>query len=113
MPREFESIDDVWDVIDKLIEEVKEYNREGKSFDVARSINSQLPFFVCKNILHSKRLQKDIERYIYCQDFGISPYSGSYGEQPCLWVEKTFIIKNTLAKLNKDRIEDARPKHNN
>ena len=113
MPREFESIDDVWDVIDKLIEEVKEYNREGKSFDVVRSINAQLPFFCCSNLLHSKEMSKDIERYIYCQDFGISPYPGSYGEQPCLWVEKSFIIKNTLAKLSKDGIENARSKHNN
>ena len=112
MPREFESIDDVWDVIDKLIEEVKEYNREGKSFDVARSINAQLPFFICKNVLYSKRLQKDVERYIYCQDFGISPYPGSYGNQPCLWIDKVFIIKNTLAKISKNRIEDARTKHN-
>ena len=96
-----------------MIEEVKEHNREGKSFDIGRSINAQLPFFCCKNLLYSKEYQKDVSRYVYCQDFNTQPYSGSYGEQPVLWVEKALIIKNTLAKISKDRIEDARTKHNN
>ena len=105
---------DVWDVVDLLIEEVKHFNNEGKSFDVSRSINAQLPFFTCKNLFHSKENQTDIQRYIYCQDFNIQPYPGSYGEQPVLWIEKAFIIKSALAKLNKDKIEDGnRSKHNN
>ena len=37
--------------------------------------------------------QKDIQRYIYCQDFNTQPYPGSYGEQPFKWIEKSFIIK--------------------
>ena len=96
-----------------MIEEVKEYNREGKSFDIGRSINAQLSFFSCKNLLFSKEYQKDISRYVYCQEFNTQPYSGSYSEQPALWIEKAFIIKNTLAKVSKDRIEDARTKNNN
>ena len=94
---------DVWDVVDLLIEEVKHFNNEGKSFDVSRSINAQLPFFSCKNLFHSKENQT----YIYCQDFNTQPYPGGYGEQPVLWIEKAFIIKSVLAKLNKDKIEDG------
>ena len=108
----FESDEDVWSIIDLLIEEVRNYNNEGKSFDVAMSIDAQLPFFSCKNVIYSKEYNKDIERYIYCQEFNIAPYPGSYGEQPCLWVEKAFIIKNTLAKVEKNRIDNARTKHN-
>jgi hypothetical protein len=32
-------------------------------------------------------------------DFGISPYNGSYGDQPKKWVDKFFIIKNALNKV--------------
>ncbi len=106
-------MDDVWTVVDLLVEEVKKFNSEGKSFDVGKSVNAQLPFFTCKNLFHSSENQKDIQRYIYCQDFNTQPYSGSYGEQPFKWIEKSFIIKSALAKLNKDKIEDVRSKHNN
>ena len=103
--REFKNNEDVWEVIDLLIEETQEFNAKGKEFDIAKSVNAQLPFFCCRNIVQSREMQKDIERYIYCEQFGISPYPGSYGEQPAKWVDKAFIIKNTLAKKQKDQID--------
>ena len=57
-----------------------------------------MPFFTCKNHLLDKNIQKDIARYIYCKDLGISPYKGSYGEQPANWVDSFFVIKNAFAK---------------
>ncbi|MBT6757401.1 MAG: hypothetical protein HOA84_03620 [Candidatus Jacksonbacteria bacterium] len=42
--------------------------------------------------------QKDISRYIYSKDFGISPYGGSYGQQPQRWIEKTFLLKNLMQR---------------
>ena len=110
--RTFKCDEDVWEIIDLLIEEVKENNAKGKEFDIAKSVNAQLPFFCCRNIVHDKKIQKDIERYIYSEQFGISPYPGSYGEQPAKWVDRAFIIKNALAKKQKDQI-DARRKNNN
>ena len=110
--RTFKCDEDVWDIIDLLIEETKGHNEKGKEFDIAKSVNAQLPFFCCKNIVHSREHQKDIERYIYSEQFGISPYPGSYGEQPAKWVDKAFIIKNALAKKQKDQI-DATRKNNN
>jgi hypothetical protein len=110
--RTFECDEDVWAIIDLLIEETEELNEKGKEFDIAKSVNAQLPFFCCKNIIRSREYQKDIERYIYSEQFGISPYPGSYGEQPARWVDKAFIIKNALAKKQKDQI-DATRKHNN
>jgi len=45
---------------------------------------------------------------MYCKNFGISPYSGSYGEQPCLWVDKVFVLKKAFAKLESNQIEKAK-----
>ena len=69
---------------------------KGKSFDVAKSIMAQLPFFSCKNMVLDEKSQKDIAKYIYCNDFNVQPYQGSYGEQPKIWIEKSFIIKKLM-----------------
>ena len=97
--RTFNSKDDVWDVINLIIEETEEMNEMGKSFDVAKSIDSQLPFFTCKNVISNRTYHKDIERYIYCENFKTPAYPGSYGEQPSRWVQKTYIIKKALNRL--------------
>ena len=57
--------------------------------------------------------QKDIQRYIYCKEFGVPAYNGAYGEQPSKWVEKSFVIKNALAKKEKDLIDGSRQNDNN
>ena len=104
----FKSIDDVWNIVDLLIEEIHEYNEKGKEFDVAQSINAQLPFFSCRNIFIDSKIQKDIERYVYCKDNNVPPYKGSYGEQPALWVETYFLIKSALAKKEKTMIDKSK-----
>ena len=104
--REFKSDEDVWKVIDLIIEETKEFNeKNNKNFDIGESIYSQLPFFGCRNVLFSKEMQKDIERYLYCEKFNISPFKGHYGEQPCLWIEKTFLIRKYMAKLESKQLD--------
>ena len=110
--RIFKCDDDVWQIIDLLIQETKEYNEKGKEFDIAKSVNAQLPFFCCKNILRSRSIQKDIERYIYSEQFSVPPYKGSYGEQPAKWVDRAFIIKKVLANKEKEQI-DARTRNSN
>ena len=102
--RLFRCKEDVQDVIKLLIEETKEFNKEGKSFDVGMSVSKQLPFFSCMNILYNQEAQKDIEKYIYCKEFGISPYPGSFGGQPKRWVDRVFIIKKALAKREESMI---------
>ena len=106
----FSCKEDVWNIIDLLIKEVHETNEKGKEFDTAKSINAQLPFFACRNHLFDKEIQKDIQRYIYCKELGISPYKGSYGEQPARWVDMFFLIKNALAKREASQIEKANNK---
>ena len=96
--RIFTSKKDIDSVIKLLINEVKEINKEGKNFNIAESIVKQLPFFACINTLLDKQSQKDISRYIYSEQFGISPYKGSYGEQPSKWVEKSFLIKSIIER---------------
>jgi hypothetical protein len=92
------SDDDVWSVIDLIIEETKEANLKGGSFNIGESVMAQLPFFACKDIMLDKQAQKDIARFIYSRNFGISPYEGGYGEQPQKWVEKSFLLKNLLER---------------
>ena len=95
-------------MIDLLIEETKHANLQGKDFDIARSVYAQLPFFACNNIIYSKECQQDIQRYIYCKEFGVSPYEGNFQKHPSKWVEKCFIIKNALAKKENAQIEKAK-----
>ena len=113
----FESDEDVWKVIDLIIEEINESNSKGNEFDIVPSIQAQLPFFTCSNAVHSKKDQKDIQRYLYCEKFNIPAYKGSYGEQPCLWVDKAFVIRNAFAKLEKKQInkvkQDGKTRINN
>ena len=96
--RIFTSRKDIDSVIKLLINEVREINKEGKDFNIAESIVKQLPFFACINTLLDKQSQKDISRYVYSESFGISPYRGSYGEQPAKWVEKSFLIKSIIER---------------
>ena len=108
---EFKSDDDVFKVIDLIIEETKEFNETGgKSFDISESVISQMPFFACRNILFDKDIQKDVQRYLYCEKFNVPPYEGGYNNQPCLWVEKAFLIRKYLAKLESREIKKAKDK---
>ena len=93
-------------------------NKEhGHNFDIIDSVSAQISFFACKNMLANSEIQKDIQRYMYCEKFNVPPYSGSFNEQPCLWVEKAFIIRKYLAKLESKQInkaqEDGSRKHSN
>ena len=96
--RHFTSNDDVWLVIDLLIKETEQTNTEGRSFNIAESVMAQLPFFACKSIMLDKESQQDIARFMYSKQFNISPYSGSYGEQPKKWVEKSFLLNNLIER---------------
>jgi len=111
--RTFTCEEDVRDIIKLLIKETEDFNNEGKSFDVALSVSKQLPFFSCMNILYNQDDQKDIEKYIYCKEFGISPYPGSFGEQPKRWVGRAFSIKNALAKREQSMINKQNKEINN
>ena len=109
--RTFKCKEDVLEVIDLIIAETKQVNEEqGKDFDIAQSVVSQMPFFACMNIFFDNKIQKDIQRYIYCEKFGIPPYKGSYGEQPARWVDRFFLIKNALAKREASQIEKSKEK---
>ena len=33
---------------------------------------------------------------MYCKEFNIPSYPGTYGDQPKKWVDKSFIIKNAF-----------------
>ena len=106
--RMFTSNDDVEAIMELLVDEVKENNAKGSSFNIAESVVKQLPFFACPNVLLNSQAQKDISRYVYSQQFGISPYKGTYGEQPYKWVEKSFLIKKVIERKKAEAINNGK-----
>tara|TARA_R100000329_G_scaffold147149_1_gene134464 strand:- start:268 stop:666 length:399 start_codon:yes stop_codon:yes gene_type:complete len=106
--RTFTSNDEVWDVIRLIIDETKEENKKGGSFNIAGSVMAQLPFFACTNIIMDTKAQQDIARFMYSRQFNISPYKGSYGEQPKKWVEKSFLLNNLIETQKAKAIRDGR-----
>ena len=109
---EFKSDEDVWEIIDLLCLETMNINKNEKmDFDIATSVKVQLPFFACSKAIFDLDSQKDIERYMYCKEYGIAPYPGSFEDQPAEWIEKTFIIKSAIAKKEKELYAKARSKN--
>ncbi len=106
--RIFVSDENVWDIVELLIQETKEANAKGGSFNIAESVNAQIPFFACRNVFLDKDSQKDIARFIYSKDYGISPYKGTYGEQPARWVAKSFLIKNLIERQKIKATKDGK-----
>tara|TARA_R100000655_G_scaffold15839_2_gene34911 strand:- start:1918 stop:2283 length:366 start_codon:yes stop_codon:yes gene_type:complete len=107
--RTFTCEKDVWEVVDLIIEETKEMNEtSGKSFSPASSVKSQLPFFACNNIIFDKEFQQDIERYIYCENFKTPAFPGSYDEQPARWVQKSFLIKKAVGKIQNKAVKNGK-----
>ena len=106
--RMFTSNKDVEAIMELLVDEVKENNAKGSSFNIAESVVKQLPFFACPNVLLNSQAQKDISRYVYSQQFGISPYKGTYGEQPYKWVEKSFLIKKVIERKKAEAMNNGK-----
>ena len=106
--RMFTSNEDVKAIMELLVDEVKENNARGSSFNIAESVVKQLPFFACPNVHLNSQAQKDISRYVYSQQFGISPYKGTYGEQPYKWVEKSFLIKKVIERKKAEAMDNGR-----
>ena len=60
---------------------------------------------------NSPNFHYDITKYLYCEKTKTPAYSGSYGQQPALWLEKFFVIDNAMImrknrqteKFNQDR----------
>ena len=88
--------DELWDYIWKLKEESEFVSKTGNSLDILNNIYEQLPFFVCNNKILDKECQKDISKYVYCNDTKTPPYSGSYQDTPSMWIDKYYRIKNAI-----------------
>ena len=109
----FNSIEDVWDVIDLIIDDTKTTAKEtGLSLDIDKSITTQLSFFCCPSIFNSREIQRDIEKYTYCKDNNVPPHKGAFGEQPAKWVDKFFTIKNAFAKKEQTMIDKMKKERN-
>ncbi len=104
--KEFRSDEDVWAIIDLIIEETNTVNRkQKKNFDITKSVLSQIPFFACTNKMLNQQVQNDIARYLYCDKFKVPAYKGSYGNQPYKWIQKAMTIGNIIAKKQNKEVE--------
>ena len=90
------NIDDIWIYIRKLEIESWEMQKMGNKLSILDSIWDQLPFFCCINQILDESSQNDISKYMYSKDCHVPVYSGSYGDQPNLWIEKHSVIKNAF-----------------
>ena len=54
------------------------------------------------------KAQQDISRFMYARQFKISPYKGSYGDQPKKWVEKSFLLTSLIEREKAKVIKDGR-----
>ena len=98
---EFQSTDDIWDVVSQLYDEVYELNKKGNSFDPHYNVALQISHFTCPNYFYDRGMTRDIERYVYSTSLGIPAYPGSFGEQPNLWIQKHFTLKAAFAMKEK------------
>ena len=90
-------MDDIWAYMVLLYQEAYEHTHSTKG--AFKSMYSQLPFFCCLDNFLGPEFQKDIEKYMYCEDTKTLAYPGSYGQIPATWKEKHFIIKQSLGIL--------------
>jgi len=100
----FKNKEDVWNYALELKAESEELRKgKGNADDLAIDVHSQLPFFCWSGVFLEDKIQRDINRYVYATELGMAPYPGSYGEQPAIWIEKQFLIKNMLNSLKRIR----------
>ncbi len=104
----FESMEDIWEYIMELKNEASELSNSNNI--LLKDVFYQIPFFSCNNIYIDDGFQKDISKYLYCQDTKTPPYPGSYGSTPAIWKEKHFAIKQAMSILNQEVMKQAKKK---
>ena len=104
----FNNLHDVWEYVKLLQRESDEHQKEGSNFNTLNNVFEQLPFFICNNNVIDEKSQKDISRYIYSNETGTQPYSGSYGDIPHIWVQKYYIIKQAIILRDRKLREKAK-----
>lgn len=98
----FKSKEDVWSVIDLLLQETEDLNKiRGNDYDPVSNLVSQIPFFTCYNHVVEPEYFKLVNKYVYCIETSTPAHPGSYGEQPASWIRQFFLIKNAFAKKEK------------
>ena len=92
---------DIWNYIKNLKTESMSIRKNGNQNTILEDLFSQLPFFCCVNFFIDSTYQHDINKYFYSIDASVPVYPGTYYEQPKLWLEKYYVIKNALIVRSK------------
>jgi hypothetical protein len=97
-------------VIKELVREVSD--KGGSYYGAAYSASRQLFLFACPNLItNSKQFLNDIRKYHYCKDMNTPAYPGSYEKQPAKWIDKYYIIRGSLGKLEEVEIKKRQKKN--
>ena len=104
-------MEDVWNFVIRCKRESEELTAKRGISSTIKDVFDQLPFFSCSNHFIDTDLQKDISRYLYCDDTKTPPYSGSYQDLPAIWKEKHFLIKSAMTILYKAKKDEMSKKH--
>ena len=83
---------------------------KGNQKETVKSVFFQLPFFCCPDFLLDTEMQKDISKYVYCEDTKTPAYPGDYNQIPSKWKEKHFIIKQAISILHDMKRDEIRKK---
>ena len=105
-----ETKNDIWDYILRLWDEAEEFNK-GNGQSTLLAVFEQLPFFCSFNNLLDQGCQKDIEKYLYCNETSTPAYSGTYRDTPEIWIQKYYTIKGALAikeKILRNKLQEAK-----
>ena len=99
--------DDVWEITMQL------YNKELENsgfLDAAYSVSRQLFFYTCPNLITGTNPDNSfaINQYHYCKEMNTPAYEGSFHKQPAKWLERWYIIRGALAKLESIQIKKAK-----
>ena len=82
----FDSLDDVYDEIERLYDEAKD-----KGFDLGESLYTQVPFFTDIYLLVQQKYQDRIKEYNFCKTFSCPP-SQSLDKTPAHIIDDFIIL---------------------
>ena len=105
-------MEDVWDHVYAIKKEAGSATMATPQ-SILKDIFYQLPFFTCVNHFLDDMCQKDISKYLYCEETKTPPHPGSYGDLPAIWKEKHFLIKASLAILYQEKKDQLKENKGN
>lgn len=98
------------DDIETLLLEGMEVNIP-RQYSLGQNLYFNLRTCICPLQLYDDWSQEQIKAFMYCKEFHISAFPGSYAEQPAWWLDASTIIRNEIAAIEKFESEKWQKKN--